>query len=361
MKHKTLTRRATMIGVTVAAAGIIPAQAAEVQLNGQTLHTSVAPMTTHGRILVPMRDIFEALGAKVDWNALTQGINAQRGTTQVQMQMGKSVATVNGQTVNLDQAPMAVNGSTMVPLRFVSEAMGAKVDWNNTLQVVSIQSSGTGAVATNPGSTGTQTAGVRDIRIPSGVVVPVTLDQALSSATSRVGDPFTATVKSVRAGDSEFPAGSKVEGVVVEATPKNGSEPGVLALDFRSVTLPDGSRYSFSGDLVSLDNKSVSTNANGRLVAKNTSKSNKLKVIGIGAGAGYVIGKVLLKKNGGLSAVLGALGGYLYDAQKNKNRSAEASVPAGTAIGVRLNEAVSYHDTTGYYPQRLDMMRTNTR
>lgn len=357
MKHKSSTKRATLIVATFAAAGIVPAQAAEVQLNGQTLRTSVAPMTTHGRILVPMRDIFEALGAKVDWNALTQGINAQRGATQVQMQMGRNMATVNGQTVNLDQAPMSVNGHTLVPLRFVSEAMGATVAWNNTLQVVSIQSSG--AVAANPGSTGTATAGVRDIRIPSGVVVPVTLDQGLSSATTRVGEPFTATVKSVRAGDSEFPPGSKVEGVIIESTPKHGSEPGVLALDFRSVTLPDGSRYSFSGDLVSLDNKSVSTNANGRLIAKNSNKSNKLKVIGIGAGAGYVIGKVLLKKNGGLSAVLGALGGYLYDANKNKNRSAEATVPAGTAIGVRMNNAVSYHDTTGYYPQRLDMMRTN--
>ncbi len=359
MKNYITKKHATLALATFAAATVIPAEAAEVQLNGQTLRTSVAPMSTNGRILVPMRDIFEALGAKVDWNALTQGINAQRGATQVQMQMGRKVATVNGQTVNLDQAPMAVNGSTMVPLRFVSEAMGATVQWNNALQLVSIQSSG--AVAAVPGSTGTATAGVRDIRIPAGVVVPVTLDQSLSSATSRVGDPFTATVKSVRAGDSEFPAGSKIEGVVIEATPKRGSEPGVLALDFRSVVLPDNSRHSFSGDLVSLDNKTVTTNASGRLVAKNSSKSNKLKVIGIGAGAGYVIGKVLLKKNGTLAAVLGGLGGYLYDAQKNKNRSAEAAVPAGTAIGVRLNEAVAYRDTTDYYRLRRDMMRSNVQ
>ena len=221
LKHRATIALATL---TVAAT-VIPAEAAEIQLNGQTLRTSVAPLTTRGRILVPMRDIFEALGAKVDWNALTQGINAQRGTTQVQMQMGRADA-VNGQNVKLDQAPMAVNGHTMVPLRFVSEALGASVQWNNALQVVSIQSSG--AVATNPGSTGTATAGVRDIRVPAGVVIPVTLDQALSSANARAGDPFTATVKSERAGDSEFPAGSKIEGVVTEAQPKRGDEPGLL-------------------------------------------------------------------------------------------------------------------------------------
>ena len=352
-----LKHRATIALATLAVAStVIPAEAAEIQLNGQTLRTSVAPLTTRGRILVPMRDIFEALGAKVDWNALTQGINAQRGTTQVQMQMGRAEAVVNGNNVKLDQAPMAVNGHTMVPLRFVSEALGASVQWNNALQVVSIQSSG--AVAANPGSTGTATAGVRDIRVPAGVVIPVTLDQALSSANARVGDPFTATVKSERAGDSEFPAGSKVEGVVTEAQPKRGDEPGVLDLSFRGVVLPDGTRVAITGDLASLDNDSVTTNANGRLIAKGSGKSNKLKVIGIGAGVGYIIGKVLLKKNGALSAVLGGLGGLIYDSQKNKNKAAEASVPAGTAIGVRLNSAVAYRDTTGYYPLRREMMKT---
>ena len=330
---------------------MLPGEAAQIQLNGQPLNTSVAPVTTRGRVLVPMRDIFEALGAPVTWNALTQGITARRGATQVEMQMGRTLAVVNGQNVRLDQPPATVRGRTMVPLRFVSEALGANVRWNSGLQLVSIES--------NSISGGRQVAGVRSISVPSGVIVPVTLDEALSSASARVGDRFTTTVRSERMGDSEFPPGSKVEGVITEVKPKRGDEPGVLDVDFNAVVLPDGSRYAIRGDLASLDENAVTTNANGRLVARNSGKSgsDRLKVIGIGAGVGYVIGKVLLKKNGALSAVLGGLGGYLYDSQRNKNRSAEAVVPTGTAIGVRLNSAVAYRDTTNYAPARREVMR----
>src|SRR5215210_7414536 len=82
------------------------AQASYVTLNGQPLATSVAPITRSGRTLVPMRDIFEALGATVQWNSLTQGIVATRGTTAINMQIGNRVANVNSQQVRLDQSPM---------------------------------------------------------------------------------------------------------------------------------------------------------------------------------------------------------------------------------------------------------------
>lgn len=332
---------------------VVPsADASTVQLNGQPLNTSVAPLQYRGRTLVPMRDIFEALGAKVNWNSFTQAISATRGSTTVQMQMGRSTATLNGQMVRLDQPPLIVNGRTMVPLRFVSEAMGANVSWDGRLQLVSINTGGP-----LPGG-GTSVASQRTITVPAGVLVPVTLDDAISSASARAGDRFTATVKSQRIGDSEFPAGSKIEGVVTEARAKNGKEPGLLDLSFKNVVLPDGSRYAINGSLSSLDEANVTTSGDGRLIAKNTGGGNKLKVIGIGAGVGYVIGKVLLKKDGILSAVLGAAGGYLYDSQKNKNRAAEAVVPTGASLGVKLNSPVAYRDTTGYSTSREQVLGT---
>lgn len=350
---KTSKKQLTVL-TALAMAGVAGqhVEAATVQLNGQPLQTSVAPIQYRGRTLVPMRDIFEALGAKVQWDAYTQGITATRATTTVKMQMGRSSASLNGQNVMLDQPPLMVNGRTMVPLRFVSEAMGASVNYDNRLQLVSISTNGAPA----PSGGGTAVAGVRTISVPAGVVVPVTLDQALSSATARVGDTFTATVKSERMGDSEFPGGSKVEGVVTEVQRKTGNEPGVLDLQFRSVTLPDNTRLSIRGQLAALDGEGV-TNSNGRIVAPAAKGgSNKLKVIGIGAGAGYLIGKVLLKKDGVLSAVLGAAGGYLYDASKNKKKAADARVAAGTTLGVRLNQGVSYRDTTGYATSREQVL-----
>jgi len=324
------------------------AQAAQVLLNGQPLATSVAPLQRQGRTLVPMRDIFEALGAKVQWNNLTRGISAQRANTTVQMQIGNREAQLNGQPVRLEQPPLLYNGSTLVPLRFVSEALGARVDWNNAAQTVTISTNG--AAPSTMGS-GSQVAGARTISVPADVVVPVTLDTALSSATAHVGDSFTATVKSQRMGDSEFPAGTKLEGVVSEARPHNGDDPGVLDLDFRTVVLPDGNRAPLRGQLISLDEKNLDHQGNGRLVAKGK-KSDRAKIIGIGAAGGYVIGHLLFKKNGILSAGLGALGGYLYDKKKEKGKAREALLPQGAEFGVRLDSPVSYADTTNYAEKR---------
>lgn len=354
---KTTNKKQLVVLSALAMAGVAGQQAADaatVQLNGQPLQTSVAPIQYRGRTLVPMRDIFEALGAKVQWDAYTQGITATRAATTVKMQMGRASASLNGQNVRLDQPPLMVNGRTMVPLRFVSEAMGATVNFDNRLQLVSISTNG--APAGSGG--GTAVAGVRTISVPAGVVVPVTLDQEVSSATARVGDTFMATVKSDRMGDSEFPGGSKIEGVVTEVVKRAGNEPGVLDLQFRNVVLPDNTRMPIRGQLVALDGAGI-TNANGRIVAPAAKGgSNKLKVIGIGAGAGYLIGKVLLKKDGVLSAVLGAAGGYLYDASKNKKTGADARVAAGTTLGVRLNQGVSYRDTTGYAASREQVLGT---
>jgi len=324
------------------------AQAAYVTLNGQPLATSVAPITRRGRTLVPMRDIFEALGATVQWNSLTQSIVATRGTTTVNMQIGNRAASVNGQRTLLEQAPIIHNGSTLVPLRFVSEALGAQVSWDDARQVAS--------VATKGGS-GQEVAGARYITVPAGVVVPVKLDDKLSSATARKGQTFTATVQSEDPGDSEFPAGSKVEGVITDVHRKTKTTPGVLDLDFRSVILPGGGRVSLQGELVALDNKSVSHESKGRLVAKKSSGKDKLKIIGIGAGAGYVIGHLLLKKSGLWSAVIGGAAGYLYGQHKDKGKVAEAVVPEGTRLGVRVDRPVRYADTTGYADQRAAFLR----
>ncbi len=130
----------------------------------------------------------------------------------------------------------------------------------------------------------------------------------------------------------------------------------MLDLQFRTVVLPDNTRVPIRGQLIALDSTSV-TNSNGRIVAPAAKGGgDKLKVIGIGAGAGYLIGKVLLKKDGILSAVLGAAGGYLYDASKNKSKTADARVAAGSSLGVRLNQGVNYRDTTGYAANREQVL-----
>src|SRR5690606_14606554 len=95
------------------------------------------------------------------------------------------------------------------------------------------------------------------LTIPAGAVVPVTLDSTLSSATARVGDTFTATVKSEQLGDSEFPTGTKLRGRVTDVRRRADGVPGVLGLEFRQAVLPDGRTVIINGDLISLNDDSV--------------------------------------------------------------------------------------------------------
>lgn len=320
------------------------APAAEVTLNGRPLATSVAPIQRSGRTLVPMRDIFQALGANVAWNGQTQSIAATRGATNIGLQIGNRAATVNGRQVYLDQPAALYHGATMVPMRFVAEALGAQVGWNSATEVA--------AITTGTGS-GQAVAGLRQINVPEGAVVKVKLDGQLSSATARRGDRFTSTVVSANPGDSEFPAGSKIEGVVSDVQNQNGDTPGMLDLAFQSVILPGGTRYPLDGLLTSLDSKSVDASNPGRIMGKaGSGKDNKLVVIGIGAGVGFVLGK-LIKQNTTLTTLLGAVAGYVIDKKKgDQNKPTEAVLPANMELGVRLNRAMTYADVSGYYNQR---------
>src|SRR5688572_16836689 len=129
---------AGLVGLTVASAGLCPnAEAASVTLNGQPLATTAAPIVRHGRTLVPMRDIFQALGATVVWYGPTRSIVGRRGATSIGLQINNRSASINDRQVRLDQAAILYHGSTMVPIRFVAESLGAQVGWNTATQIAS--------------------------------------------------------------------------------------------------------------------------------------------------------------------------------------------------------------------------------
>jgi len=111
-----------------------------VYLDGTPLTFDVPPQTIDGRILVPLRAIFEALGAGVDWNEATRVITATKDGTTVVLTIGSNTATVNGQSVTLDVPPQVIDGRTLVPLRFVAESFGVTVDWDGSTRTVTITS-----------------------------------------------------------------------------------------------------------------------------------------------------------------------------------------------------------------------------
>jgi len=106
-----------------------------VLINGAPLALDVPPLIQHGRTLVPMRAIFEALGAQVYWEDATSTINAYRRESAIVLQIGNRTAWVNGPSRQLDVPPVIIGGRTMVPLRFVAESLGAEVAWDGAVTV----------------------------------------------------------------------------------------------------------------------------------------------------------------------------------------------------------------------------------
>jgi len=111
-----------------------------VLFDGQTLQFNVPPQIVNGRTMVPLRAIFEALGAAVNWDNNTKTVTAKKDDTAVVLTIGSTTPTVNGQEVTIDQPAIIVNNTTLVPLRFIAEAFDADVNWNASTWVVTITS-----------------------------------------------------------------------------------------------------------------------------------------------------------------------------------------------------------------------------
>jgi hypothetical protein len=112
--------------------------AIDVYVDGSLLSTEAPAEVAEGITMAPMRGIFEALGAQVEWDPLSRAIIATRGSAKIMLAVGQTVAQVNGSPVTLEAAPELVNNTVRVPLRFVSEALGDKVDWNAETKTILI-------------------------------------------------------------------------------------------------------------------------------------------------------------------------------------------------------------------------------
>ena len=88
------------------------------------------PEILEGRTLVPLRSIFEAMGAQVEWNSDTKTATAKRGKVSVEITIGANEIYKNGKAISVDVPAQIVNDRTMVPARVIAEAFGAQVEWN---------------------------------------------------------------------------------------------------------------------------------------------------------------------------------------------------------------------------------------
>lgn len=87
------------------------------------------PQMQQDRVMVPIRGVFEEMNAVVMWDHIREKVTAVRGDDRVELWIGRNTALVNGTQVSMSTPAMIDNGRTYVPLRFVSESLGARVLW----------------------------------------------------------------------------------------------------------------------------------------------------------------------------------------------------------------------------------------
>lgn len=96
------------------------------------------PVIVSSRTLVPIRAIIEAMGGTIGWTQSEQRVDITLKSKQLQLWINKTTAKLNGAQLAMDVPPMLMNQRTMLPLRFVSENLGCKVDWDNSTQKITI-------------------------------------------------------------------------------------------------------------------------------------------------------------------------------------------------------------------------------
>ncbi|XID96093.1 copper amine oxidase N-terminal domain-containing protein [Paenibacillaceae bacterium WGS1546] len=108
-------------------------------INGDVQKFNAPTQMINGSVLVPMRAVFEKLDASVEWHQENQQIVARKDFTTIVLTVGSKNATINNKNAELNVVPQIINGNTMVPLRFVGEALGANVKWFSAENTVVIE------------------------------------------------------------------------------------------------------------------------------------------------------------------------------------------------------------------------------
>lgn len=115
-------------------------KAITILVNGKEVKTDSPAFIKDGRTMVPVRFISEALGLKVDWDQATRTVTVDEGAKAMKLTIGsKKIVRADGKKTAIDVAAMIKGGRTMVPIRAIGELSGAKVDWNAANREVIIQ------------------------------------------------------------------------------------------------------------------------------------------------------------------------------------------------------------------------------
>lgn len=107
-------------------------------LNDSILYFDVEPKMINDRIMVPIRKIFESLGSTIEWDENSQTVTAIKDDKIIVATVDNSTIWINGKPIEIDISPIMINDRVLVPVRFISESLGATVEWNDLTKTVII-------------------------------------------------------------------------------------------------------------------------------------------------------------------------------------------------------------------------------
>lgn len=133
-------KRIIMVGMMVASTAVntLAGNIPKVNLNGDKVLLQQSPFIENGRTYIPLRAVSENMGATVKWDGFSQTITINNEKTTVVCQIGNNVAHVNKDEVKLDAPPKLKYGSTYVPLRFTADCLGAEVKYDKASNTIDI-------------------------------------------------------------------------------------------------------------------------------------------------------------------------------------------------------------------------------
>ena len=320
-------RRLTALTATalLASASALPALAAgpvSVTLNGNPLTLNPAPTERAGRVFVPLRGVFENLGATVVYANGT--INATGRNHNVSLKVGSQAATVDGQPQTLDVAPFIIGASTYVPLRFVSQALGATVNFDGANQIVALSTNGGGTAPAGQTITPVP-AGRRNGAINLATVTPargaeVTSRRPTIEATFGGGTVDPNTVK-VTVDGLDVTGDSTRSTTGILYAPRSPLQPGAHAVRV-SGTDSNGGPFDRTWSFTSGTSAAVAGEITGVRPADGATVGNQFVVSGRAAPGARITIQVGVGNGNGRTGTLGGIIGTLLGAGTQNNSAA---------------------------------------
>lgn len=175
------------------------------------------------------------------------------------------------------------------------------------------------------------------IEIRRDTVLEATSDQDLNIARAREGDRFTVTLRASR----EVPAGTQLEGEVLRVEPKRGDQPGYVDLQFDEMRVPGDRPLRINALPISLDDKKIRRDRDGRLVADSRKHKSEHYVFG-GLLGGLLVGSLVKKPFEG--AFAGTLAGIIFSEieRDRAKKSGDSVLKRGSKLGVLFTEDVAF-------------------